>query len=128
VLELVLLRLVQLIDAGAADVELPAVIDAAQAALLVAPEVERHAAMRAIFLDEADAALGVAEGDELLAHQLDAHRRPIRLGDLARQTGGDPIAPHRIAHRRSGAGAGDQLVLFLGKHAVSPGLRGLDER
>jgi hypothetical protein len=84
VLELVFLRLVQLIDAGTGDVELPAVIDAAQAALLVAPEIERHAAMRAELLDQPDAALGVAEGDELLTHQFDAHRRTIRFTDLTR--------------------------------------------
>ena len=39
------------------DVELPAVIDAAQAAFLVAPEIQRDAAMRAELLDQADAAL-----------------------------------------------------------------------
>jgi hypothetical protein len=113
VLELVFLRLVQLIDAGAGHVELPAVIDAAQAALLVAPKIERHAAMRAIFLDEADAPLGVAEGYKFLTHQFDAHRRTVRFADLARQACRDPIAPHRIAHRRCGAGAGDQFVFFL---------------
>src|SRR5262249_748527 len=75
VLELQLLRLVQLVGAGAADVEPPAMIDAAQPALLVAPEIERHAAMRAELLDQADAALSVAEGDQLLAQELDAHRR-----------------------------------------------------
>src|SRR3981081_4910191 len=107
------LRLVQLVDAGAGPVELPAVIDAAQAALLVAPKIERYAAMRAIFLDEADAPLGVAEGDELLPHQFDAHRRTVRLADLTRQAGRDPITPHRIAPRASGARSGEQCVLFL---------------
>src|SRR3981081_1852133 len=107
------LRLVQLVDAGAGPVELPAVIDAAQAALLVAPKIERYAAMRAIFLDEADAPLGVAEGDELLPHQFDAHRRTVRLADLTRQAGRAPIPPPRIAHRRCGAGAGYQFVFFL---------------
>src|SRR5581483_10778931 len=72
---------------------------------------------------QADAALGVAEGDELLAHQLDAHRRPIGFSDLARQAGGAPVAPHRIAHRRSGAGACDQLVFFLREHAGFSGAR-----
>jgi len=102
------------------------VIDAAQPAFLVAPEKERHAAMRTILLDQPDAPLGVAEGDEFLAHQFDAHRRAVRFGDLARQAGGDPIAPHRIAHRRSGAGTGDQVVFFLREHAGSPRLVGLD--
>ena len=120
VLELEFLRLVQLIDAGTGHVELPAVIDAAQPAFLVAPEKERHAAMRAILLDEADAPLGVAEGDEFLAHQLYAHGRAVRFGDLVRQAGGDPIAPHRIAHRRAGADAGDQFVFFRWQHRRIP--------
>ena len=85
-LELMLRRLVELIDAIAFDVEFPAVIDAAQPAFLVAPEIQRDAAVRAEFVDQTDAALAVAERDEVLAEQLDAHRRAVRLGDL-RTTG-----------------------------------------
>src|SRR5579863_6509654 len=56
-LELIFRRLVELIDALAFDVEFPAVIDAAQAAFLVTPEIERDAAVRAEFLDQPDTAL-----------------------------------------------------------------------
>src|SRR5216684_6405675 len=63
-LELVLRRLVELVEAVAFDVEFPAVIDASEAAFLVAPEEQRDAAMRAEFVDEPDAAIAVAEGDE----------------------------------------------------------------
>ena len=42
------------VDAVAVDIEFPAVIDAANAALLVAPEVERGAAVRAVSFDDAD--------------------------------------------------------------------------
>ena len=83
VLEVQFLRLVHQVDAGAGDVELPAMIDAAQAAFLVAPEIQRDAAMRAEFVEQADAALAVAEGDQVLAEQADAHRRAVGLGDLA---------------------------------------------
>ena len=78
-LNCVFLRLVQHVDAVAVDVELPAVIDAAQPAFLVAPEEQRGAAMRAVFVDQTDAALAVAERHEVLAEQPDAHRRTIRL-------------------------------------------------
>ena len=83
VLEVVLLRLVHHVDAGAGDVELPAVIDAAQAAFLVAPEVQRGATVRAEFVDQADAAFAVAERDQVLAEQADADRRTVGFGDLA---------------------------------------------
>ena len=119
-LELVLRRLVELIDAVAFDVEFPAVIDAAQPAFLVAPEIQRHAAVRAEFIDQTDAALAVAERDEVLAEQFDAHRRAVRLGDLPRQAGRDPIPPHRIAHRRAGPDAGDQFVFLRWQHRRFP--------
>src|SRR4029077_20296696 len=60
-LELMLRRLVELIDAVAFDVEFPAVIDAAQPALLVPPKEQRDAPMRADFFDQADPAVAVAE-------------------------------------------------------------------
>ena len=60
-LELVLRRLVELIDAVAFDVEFPAVIDAAQPAFLVAPEKQRHPAVRAEFIHQPDPTFGVAE-------------------------------------------------------------------
>ncbi len=113
-------RLVQLIEAIAFDVEFPAVIDAAQAAFLVAPEIQRDAAVRTEFVEQPDAAVAVAEGDEVLAEQADADRRAVGLGDLPRQTGGDPIPPHRIAHRGAGADAGDQFVFLRWQHSLSP--------
>jgi hypothetical protein len=50
------------VDAVAVNVEFPAVKGAANAALLVAAEIEAGAAMRAVRLDDADAAIGGAEG------------------------------------------------------------------
>ena len=47
--------------------------------------------MRAELLDQADAALGVAERHQVLAEQADAHRRAVRFGDLARQQRRDPV-------------------------------------
>src|SRR5205085_8308544 len=93
-----------------------AVIDAAQSAFLVAPEKQRDAAVRAEFVDQADAAVAVAEGDEVFAEEAHPHRRAVGLGDLARQAGGNPIPPHRIAHRRPGSDAGDQLVFLRWQH------------
>ena len=48
------LRLVHLLEAGALDVELPAVIDAAQPGFLIASVPERDPAMRAELVQQAD--------------------------------------------------------------------------
>ena len=58
----------------AGHVEFPAVIDAAQAAFLVASEKHVGPAMRTAPVEQADAALGVPEGDQLFAHHIDAKR------------------------------------------------------
>ena len=73
-LKLRALRLVHHVHAAAVDVELPAVVDAAQPALLVAAEEERGAAVRAELVEQPDPALRVAEGHQVLAQQLHAHR------------------------------------------------------
>ena len=62
------------------DVELPAVVHAAQAGLLVASEEQRRAAMRAVVgCIKPDLAVGVAESDQLLAQQQHSHRIAVRL-------------------------------------------------
>ena len=68
------------VDAVAVDVELPAVVDAAQAGFFVAAEEQGRAAVRAVVLDQADLAVGVAEGDELLAEEQDPHGSESGVG------------------------------------------------
>ena len=109
VLEVLRRRHVRHVEAVAFDVELPAVIDAAQAAFLVAAEEQRGAAMRAAMLHDADAAVGVAEGDQLLAEQQEPHRLAVGL-QLRRQAGGNPVFAHQVAHRRARADAREHLV------------------
>src|SRR6185437_3790804 len=70
------------LDTLARHVVLPAVVGATQAAFLVAPEPERDAAVRAELVDEAQAALGVAEGHHALAQALHAHRGAVGLREL----------------------------------------------
>jgi len=67
-------------------------------------------------VDQPDPAVAVPEADQVLAEQLDAHRRAVRLGDLPRQAGGYPIPPHRVAHRRAGVDTRDQFVFLRGQH------------
>src|SRR5262249_36056000 len=77
-LEVALCRLGGHVDALATDVELPAVIDATEAILLIAAEEHRGGTLRAGVLDEADGARGDPEGDQVLAQHAQAHRRTVR--------------------------------------------------
>jgi hypothetical protein len=97
------------VDALAGDVVLPAVVRAAQATFLVATEEQRHAAMRAELVDQADAALRVAERDQLLAEDLHPHRRAVGLGHFAGEQHRHPVAAHQLAHGGAGAGAHQQF-------------------
>ena len=81
--------------------------------------------MRAVFVEHADAALAVAEHDEILAEQAHLDRRAVGLGHFLRQAGRDPVAAHDLAHRRVAFDAAQQVV-FLRRHhgGVSLGGRG----
>ena len=59
-------------------VDLPAVENAGERAIGVARECQRHATMRAGFVEDAEAAIGGAEGDHVLAQQADAVRVATR--------------------------------------------------
>ncbi len=114
------LRLGRDVHALAGHVELPAVIGAAQAAFLVAAEPQRDAAVGAELVDEAELALGIAEGDETLAEQLQAHRRAIGFRQFLAEKRRHPVATEEIAHRRSRVRLRQIVVLFLAKHETSP--------
>jgi hypothetical protein len=118
-LELAARRLGRHVDAAAGHVELPAMVDAAQTAFLVSPEEERHPAVRAVFLEHAHPAVRVAERDEPLAEQPDAHRRAVAR-DLLRKQRRRPILSHHPAERRTRSDPGHQFVVFARKHAASP--------
>src|SRR5262249_6309024 len=104
------------IEHVAFDVELPAVVDAAEAAFFVAPEKQRRASMRAVLAHEPDAAVGVAESDQLLAEQAHARRRRVGRRNFLGQERGQPIPTHQLAHRRARTGSRQQLVLLFRKH------------
>ena len=71
-----------LIQDVALNVEFPAVIEAAQAALLIASEGERSAAVHAAFGEYAEPPLRVAEDDEVFAQHAGADRRAVGFGDF----------------------------------------------
>ncbi len=114
------LRLRRHVDDVALSVELPAMIEAAQAALFVASERERGFAMRTGLAEQAEFSVAVTERNELLAEQLDPHRRAVGAGNLFGQQRGHPVAPHQLAHRGFSFDTAQQLVFHRGQHARSP--------
>jgi hypothetical protein len=52
-------------------------IDAAQAGFFIASKPERHPAVGAELIQQPDAALGIAKGQQFLAQQLYTHRRAV---------------------------------------------------
>ncbi len=115
-LEIGLRRLVWHLHAIAVDIELPAVIDAAQSAFLVAAEIHRRPAVRTFLVEDADPALGVAECHHILAEQTKADRVAIRSRQFLGDEGGHPEAPEQFAHRRARAYPAQQFVLFGSQH------------
>src|SRR5690349_15432854 len=88
----------------------------AQAALLVASEIEAGAAMRAVRLDDTDAAVGVAKSQEVLAEDPDLLGRAVALGQLLAQQRRHPEAAQQLAHRRAGAAPREEFVVGFTQH------------
>jgi hypothetical protein len=89
--ELAGLWLVELVDTIAVDVELPAVVRAADALLLIATEEEGCGAVRAGILDQRDLARRDAKTDQVFAEQAQAHWRTVRLRHLLGEQRRHPI-------------------------------------
>src|SRR5262249_31318308 len=98
------------------DIELPSVVHAAQSALLVAAEEQRDQPVRTALVEQPDPPPRIAERHQLLAEQLDAHGRAIRLWQLPGKERWDPVPAHRFAHRRTAPDVGDSLVVFSCQH------------
>src|SRR5439155_18097574 len=114
-----LFRLGGQVDALAVHIVLPPVVRTAQPALLVAAEPQRHAAVGAEFIDQAESSLRITEGDQLLSQQFHANGRAVALRQLPVEQCGYPVAPEKLAHRRAGAGAGEETIHFFGQHGPS---------
>src|SRR6185295_1573518 len=92
-----------LLEAVAFHVEEPAVVAAADAAVLHPAVVERGPAMRAAGGHETGAPLSVAEEHQVLAQDA---QRPRRVGGVADQADRVPVATQQLAHRRAGTHEG----------------------
>ena len=103
-----------------ADVDLPAVEDAPQPAVLVACEHERAAAVRTRFGEEADATVAGAERDVVAAEE--AHALWCTVGlELRGEDRGDPVVlADETPHRSVTLDSGQQFVLLVGQHDSPP--------
>jgi hypothetical protein len=88
------------------------VVAAAQALFFVAAVVEADTAVRAVLLRDADLARRVAPHQQVLAEEADALRLVVSL-ELPVVDRRDPVAAHHLAHRRTGANATKQVVVFF---------------
>ena len=113
-------RLGRHFDDVAIDVDLPAVIEAAETAIFVTAVHERRAAVRAIFVENADLAVSVAEDHQILAKQTHLDRIAIRLRHFLDQAGGHPVPAENLSHRGVALDAAHQIVLVPGEHVVLP--------
>src|SRR5690349_12039870 len=109
------------VNALPGHVVFPPMIRAAQSTLLVLPKPERDAAMRAELVHQADAALAVAETNQVFSHQFHPNRRAIRFGNLRNEQEWRPVAPQQLAHQGIRADAAQLIVLLTRHHGdVSP--------
>ena len=109
VLEQAAFGLAGLLQAMALGVEFPAVVAAADAVFLDLAVVERGAAMAAAGVQQAGAAVPVAEQDQILAQH--AHFSGD-IGGVSGEADRVPVAPQQFAHRRA---AGDRRQLGPGR-------------
>src|SRR5262245_34165470 len=105
------------VEAVAGNIEFPTVIDAAQAALFVAAQKQRGAAVRAAMIHHADATGAVAKGDQLLAKQQQANRRTV-AHEFGRKRRRHPITAHQLPHDCARANARQFHTLARRRHGI----------
>ena len=116
------------VDAVALDVELPAVVAAADAVILDPSVIESRSAVTAAVVQDAGAAVSVTKHDQILAENLDLDGH---VGDLPRHGDGLPVAPHEFAHRGPGTRfdespvVGGWLPAIAGSRRKGPVLMGV---
>jgi hypothetical protein len=109
----VLVRLRQACPVGAVK---PAVVVAAQPAFLDIAVAEVGAAMPAMPVEQAISPAEISVKDKVLAQQ--PHRLGAGLGHFTGAGDRPPIAPQELAHRRAGAGLGQNIPTTPGGSAV----------
>ena len=103
------------VHALAGHVVFPAVIGAAQAGFLVAPEPQRDAAVGAEFIDQAIRPPLSRKASSRSERSFTRTGGQSFSGNSSQQRR-NPVAAEQLAHRRARAGLGQQIVLFFPEH------------
>ena len=104
------------VDHVAFDIDLPSVVQAAQAALLVAPERKRRAPVRTMLIDHSEPAQAVPKRHQVLAQQAHPNGRAVGGCHFLGHARGNPVTPHQRAHRGAALDPAEQIVLFGAQH------------
>ena len=76
--------------------------------------------MRAMLVEHAHVAVGVAEHHQILAQDLRVARGTIGLGDLFGEAHRDPVSPHELSHGGIALDPAEQVVFLAGQHLLTP--------
>ena len=107
------------VDALPTGIELPAVVGAADAFLLVASPEEMRVAVRAVSGGERNLAGGGAKRDQILAKHANGHGIRVWLGKLFGEEHGDPETAKHLAHRRARSDLAKEVSFGFAEHAYS---------
>ena len=84
--------------------------------MLIAAIDQRCAAVRALLIQHADLALGVAKHHQVFTQDPGANGGAIGLRHLFGQAHHLPVAAHQLAHRGIALDTAHQHVFFVGQH------------
>jgi hypothetical protein len=76
--------------------------------------------VRAILVQQAEAAIGIAKDHKVLSQEPGADRRAIGLGNFLCHAGRNPMPPHELTHRSITLNAAEQFIFLGSKHGGSP--------
>jgi hypothetical protein len=108
---------VRLVETFAVHIEFPAVISAANAAMLITSEEQRGTAVRTAVIHHPHAPFGVAEPDQFFAEDHQPHR--IAIGNqFGRHANGNPELTEEFPHQRAFAHPAKVDIFFCGDHAL----------
>jgi hypothetical protein len=95
----------------------PAMVRASQSLGLGDPQLQPHAAMGALVLDQAQPAAPVPVQDEVFAQNTDFPNRVLQEAVAGRYR--LPVAPHERPHRHARPNPTEPLVCFFAEHSTS---------
>src|SRR5438874_1689182 len=107
----------RLLETSSAIIKFPAVIRAADSLLVHAAKGKRRRPMRAVLANETVMLFFVAVEHQLFAQYFDGFDR-LFVRELSGDAHRLPVAAQQLSRRRASLDAGQQFILFAGKHVT----------